>query len=158
MKFFDALRKSLGHESGVPEPPSPEAERRLSQAWGLDSAPGAAQAEGFTDTSVYDQAQWRKKLKLILEALPDSRTRWDELMAESRAMSFDPDWVMRCQVEEFMLLIRRAVSDRRFTEEEHNKLERARQLIGIPEAEAEAALQTVIAEAEQFFGKPVRNV
>lgn len=153
MKFFDALRKSLGQDAAVPEPPSPEVGRQLNEAWGL----GPSQAEGFTDASLYDQSQWRKKLKLILEELPDSKPRWGELMAESRAMSFNPDWVMQCQVEEFMLLIRRAVSDRRFTEEEHDKLELARQLIGIPEAEAAAALQTVVKEAEQFFGKPVRE-
>lgn len=148
MRFFDALRRSLGQDSGVPTPPTPE----HGQRWLEGEAP-----QGFTSAGVYDQAQWRKKLKLILETLPESQSRWDELIAESRAMSFDPDWVVQVQVEEFLLLIRRAVSDRRFTEEEHEKLELARRLIGITEPEAEAALQTVVAEAEQFFGKPVRD-
>ncbi|MDR3636231.1 MAG: hypothetical protein P4L84_20685 [Isosphaeraceae bacterium] len=156
MKFFDALRRSLGQDAGTPVSPSSEEARRLNEAWGLDPAP--ARSEGFADASLYDQAQWRKKLKLILDTLPESSDRWDELIAESRAMNFNPDWVAQCQVEEFLLLIRRAVSDRRFTEEEHQKLDLARQLIGIPEVEAEAALLTVIAEAEQFFGKPVREV
>ena len=146
MRFFDALRRSLGQESGVPGPATPE----HGQRW-LDAAspPNASQ---------YDQAQWRKKLALILETLPESQSRWDELMAEARAMSFDSDWILRVQIEEFFLLIRRAVSDRRFTEDEHEKLELARRLIGMTEAEAEGALQTVVAEAEQFFGKPVRDV
>lgn len=156
MKFFDALRRSLGQDSGTPAADSSEDARRLTEAWGLNST--AAQPEGFTDAGVYDQAQWRKKLKLVLETLPESRGRWDELIAESRALNFDAGWVEKCQVEEFLLLIRRAVSDRRFTDEEHAKLDLARRLIGIPEAEAEAALQTVVAEAEQFFGKPVREV
>ena len=119
MRFFDALRRSLGQDSGVPAPPTPEHGER----WLEGEAP-----QGFTSASVYDQAQWRKKLKLILDALPDSQGRWDELMSESRAMSFDPNWVMQVQVEEFLLLIRRAVSDRRFTEAEHEKLELAREL------------------------------
>jgi hypothetical protein len=156
MKFFDALRRSLSHDAGTPAPASPDEARRLNEAWGLGPEP-AARPEGFADASLYDQAQWRKKLKLILETLPESRERWDELIAESRAMSFDPAWVAQCQVEEFLLLIRRAVSDRRFTEEEHARLDLARQLMGIPEPEAEAALRTVVAEAEQFFGKPVRE-
>ena len=162
MKFFDSLRRALGQDPAAHVPQTEEAGRRLSTAWGLDdernqSAP-PAHPEGFADASLYDRAQWRKKLKHILGELPVSRSRWDELIAEARSMSFDPEWMMQCQVEEFLLLIRRAVSDRRFTEDEHHKIDLARQLIGIPEAEAEAALQTVMAEAEQFFGKPVRNV
>ena len=78
-------------------------------------------------------------------------------MAEARAMNLDPDWVTRCQVDEFLLLVRRAVSDRHFTEEEHRKLDLARDLIGIPEAEAEAALHSIVAEAESFFGRPVEG-
>ena len=151
MRFFDALRRSLGHDSAVPGPATPE----HGQRWLESTSPPPHDATG---ASPYDQGQWRKKLALILETLPESQPRWDELMAEARAMSFDPDWMLRVQVEEFFLLMRRAVSDRRFTEEEHEKLDLARRLIGMTEAEAEGALQTVVAEAEQFFGKPVREV
>ncbi len=162
MKFFDSLRRALVHEPAAHVPPTDEAGRELRAAWGLDNeraaAPPEAHPEGFTDASLYDRTQWRKKLALILSELPDSRLRWDELIAEAKSMSFDPAWVTQCQVEEFMLLIRRAVADRRFTEQEHQTLDLARDLIGIPEAEAEAALQTVITEAQQFFGKPVSNV
>ena len=56
------------------------------------------------------------------------------------------------------MLIRQAVSDRHVTEEEHRKLDLARDLIGIPEAEAEAILHAIVAEAEAFFGKPVEEV
>ena len=76
-------------------------------------------------------------------------------MAEARAMNFEPEWMTRCQVDEFLLLVRRAVADRHFTEEEHRKLDLARDLIGIPETEAEAALHSIVAEAEVFFGRPV---
>ena len=72
-------------------------------------------------------------------------------------MEFDPAWVAKCQRDEFQLLIRCAVSDRRFTETEHRTLDLARDLIGIPEAEAEAALHAVVAEAESFFGKAVEG-
>ena len=56
------------------------------------------------------------------------------------------------------MLIRQAVSDRHVTEEEHRKLDLARDLIGIPEAEAESLLHAIVAEAEAFFGKPVEEV
>ena len=50
--------------------------------------------------------------------------------------------MLRAQVEdEFRLLIRRAVADRKLTPQEHRKLDLARDLIGISEAEAEAARQ-----------------
>jgi hypothetical protein len=55
------------------------------------------------------------------------------------------------------MLIRRAVSDRHFTEEEHRRLDQVRDLMGLPDTEAEAILHTIIAEAEAFFGKPVEE-
>ena len=78
-------------------------------------------------------------------------------MAEARALKLDPAWVTKCQVDEFLLLVRRAVADRLFTEPEHRKLDLARDLIGIPEAEAEAVLHSIVAEAESFFGKSVEG-
>ena len=155
MGFFDALRRVLHRDE--PAPFSTE----LATAWGLSadglddghSPPGGA-AE---DASAYDRAQWQKKMKRLLDELPASEPQWAELMSDARALNFDQDWITRSQVEEFLLLIRRAVSDRRFNEQEHRKLELARDLIGIPEAEAEAALHFIVAEAEFFFDRLVEG-
>ncbi len=150
MGFFDTLRRVLsGDRPGSDAAPRP---RNVNEAWGLDqeSSPSGGTGE-------YDRAQWLKKMKRILDELPDSRTEWDELMSEARALHMDPDWITRSQVDEFILLIRRAVADREFTEAEHRKIDLARALIGIPEAEAEAALQSVVHEAESFFKKPVEE-
>jgi len=78
-------------------------------------------------------------------------------MYEARALELDPAWVAQSQREEFLLLVRRAVSDRVVTGPEHQKLDLARELIGMPEAEAEEALHAIVSEAESFFGKPVRD-
>jgi hypothetical protein len=149
MGFFDSLRKALHRDH--PGTVAPE----LAAAWGLaeDGTAGAPEA----DASLYDRANWLKKMKRILNELPDSESQWTELMTEARALNFDPDWVTKSQIDEFLLLIRRAVSDRHFTETEHRKLDLARDLIGIPEAEAEAALHSIVAEAETFFGKTVEG-
>jgi hypothetical protein len=151
MGFFDTLRRVLGQ--------GPSAEK-VSAAWGMDDAARAvptSPAAHDTDSGQYDRAQWQKKMKRILDELPDSRHEWDELMADARALNFETEWVTRSQVDEFLLMVRRAVSDRHFTEEEHRKLDLARDLIGIPEAEAEAALNSIVAEAESFFGKAVEG-
>lgn len=148
MGFFDTLRRALSGGAGRPS-------EALKSAWGLDEPapipPLAAQSDD------YDRVQWHKKLKKTLDDLPASKSQWDDLLNDARALNLDPEWMTRAQVDEFMLLIRRAVSDRRFTEDEHEKIELARKLIGIPEAEAEAALRIVLAEAEAFFGKPVEE-
>lgn len=149
MGFFDSLRRVLHREAGGT--PSPE----LAAAWGLDQDAEAVPSAG--DNSTYDRANWQKKMKLILDELPASEGRWTELMSEAKALNFDPDWVTKTQVDEFLLLIRRAVSDRHFDVHEHKKLDLARDLIGIPEAEAEAALHSIVAEAEKFFGKTVEG-
>jgi adenylate kinase family enzyme len=155
MGFFDALRRVLHRDAGGP------ARSDLASAWGLtedgaDAGP-TKPSDLAADATAYDRAQWQKKMKRILDELPGSQAQWAELMAEAKALNLDPDWVTRCQIDEFMLLIRRAVSDRHFTEAEHRKLDLARDLIGIPETEAEAALNSVIAEAESFFGKSVKD-
>ena len=59
--------------------------------------------------------------------------------------------------EEFTLLVRRVVADRVVTEAEHRKLDLARDLLEIPDAEAEAILHAVVADAEQFFGGTVEG-
>jgi hypothetical protein len=148
MGFFDTLRRVLGAERGATE-------RQVADAWGLEAdSAGSAPEAGSTN---YDRAQWQKKLKRILDELPASRPEWDELMTEARALDLDPAWVTKSQVDEFLLLVRRAVSDGVFSEVEHRKLDLARDLIGIPEAEAEAALHSIVAEAETFFGKSVEG-
>ena len=43
------------------------------------------------------------------------------------------------------------------SEEDHHKLDLLRKLIGMSEAEAEAALHAILAEAETFFGAPVKD-
>jgi hypothetical protein len=155
MGFFDALRRVLHRDAGGP------AGGDLAAAWGLSEGGADAgptrPADLEADATAYDRAQWQKKMKRILDELPGSQSQWAELMSEARALNLDPAWVTRCQVDEFMLLIRRAVSDRHFTEAEHRKLDLARDLIGIPEAEAEAALNSIIAEAESFFGGSVEG-
>ena len=52
-------------------------------------------------------------------------------------MDFDPAWVAQSGRDEFALLVRRAVADRVVTEAEHRKLDLARDLLGIPDPEAE---------------------
>jgi hypothetical protein len=150
MGFFDTLRRVLtsDHRHAVAAPGEWRHGRELENAEPPQEAgtPGA-----------YDLLQWQKKLKRILDELPGSQPQWADLMAEERAMGFDPGWVSRCQLEEFQLLVRRAVSDRHFTEADHRKLDLARDLIGIPEADAEAILHAIVAEAEAFFGKPVKE-
>lgn len=154
MGFFDTLRRAL---SGVADAASrsEKPSGALKAAWGLDEPAPIPPLTAQSDD--YDRAQWHKRLKKVLDELPGSKSQWDDLLNDARALNLDADWTTRAQVDEFMLLIRRAVSDRRFTEDEQEKIELARKLIGIPEAEAEAALRTVLAEAEAFFGKPVEE-
>jgi len=128
MGFLDTLGKILGHHAD-------------------DKVAGDA----------YNRSLWRKKLARILEKLPDSRDEWEPMLAEARALAFDPAWVEGSLRAEFALLLRRAVADGVITGMEHRKLDLARDLIGIPEPDAEAMLHTVAAEAEQFFGKEVKG-
>src|SRR5262245_43730422 len=146
MGFFDTLKRVLGTEQGA-------VERRVADAWGLDVEGEATDRPN--ETGQYDRAQWQKKLRRILEELPGSQTEWDGLKTEARALQLDPNWVAKCQYDEFLFLIRRAVSDGVFSEHEHRKLDLARDLIGLSEVDAEAALHSIVSEAETFFGKSV---
>jgi hypothetical protein len=101
----------------------------------------------------FDQSQWRKRLTRVLEGLPGAQDEWEPLLAEARSLGFDPAWVKASLREEFAMMVRRAVADGVLTAMEHRKLDLARDLIGIPEAEAVATLHAIAAEAEQFFGK-----
>ncbi len=156
MGFFDALRRVLTGETDQTrhDPRAIEA-RYFDDAGEADEGP-IAEAAPF-ESGKYDRAQWAKKLKRVLDELHDYRAQWDDVVAEARAMGFDPEWVSRRQRDEFMMLLRRTVADRVVTESEHRKLDLARDLIGIPDAEAVAALNEVIAEAESFFGDKVEG-
>ncbi len=105
----------------------------------------------------YDREQWARKVKRVLERLPESTPEWAAVVADSKAMDFDPAWVERCIRDEFAMMVRRAVADQVVTESEHRKLDFARNLLGIPDPEAEAILAAVISEAETFFGKTVEG-
>src|ERR671921_434261 len=161
MGLFDSLRRLRHAHDGKQH----DQRRRLAQLWGLDEreafgdeATVSASGEAETSEPVdYDRDQWQKKMTRILEDLPDSRDQWGPMMAEARALGFDGHWMRQAQVEEFTLLVRRAVADGVFTEKEHRLLDLARDLIGLPEAEAEALVHTIVTEAESFFGKTIEG-
>src|SRR4051794_9858858 len=120
MGFFDTLRRVL---AGGPGDRDAETTGPLVIEPGgvLEDGPGADDGEPVPPqpASPYDRAQWHKKLKRVLDELPGSRGEWDALMYDARALELDPSWVAQCQREEFLLLVRRAVSDRVLTEPEH---------------------------------------
>jgi hypothetical protein len=163
MGFFDALKRILSHNT---HPHATDADRkRIRDAWGLDddeptmepNPEGKSSAPGEASASAYDRAQWEKRLRKILDELPGSRSHWQELMTEAHALKLEPEWIADRQREQFGFLVRKAVSDRVVSEEDHQKLELARKLIGMPEAEAEATLHAIMAEATAFFGMPVKE-
>ena len=156
MGFFDSLRRTLGSAptEGV-GPINP----RLAGAPGVDDEGDPAEAavpEPFHG-SAYDRKNWRKKFKMILDELPDSRDRFTGHMAEGLALGIEPETIRAWGREEFTLLVRRVVADRVVTEAEHRKLDLARDLLEIPDAEAVQVLHDVVAEAEQFFGGTVEG-
>ena len=153
MGFFDALSRVLGGNKG-PQYTSREIEA-IHLGVDADELPIAPE-EPF-EAGAFDRTQWAKKVKRILERLPASQGEWADTMAESKAMDFDPAWVQQCIRDEFTMLVRRCVADRVVTEAEHRKLDLARDLLGIRDAEAEAILHQVVSEAETFFGKSVEG-
>ena len=166
MGFFNALKRLLPHASHAVA--SEESRQRIRAAWGLDddetdtAGRGDQHALPSTTTtgsnaSVFDRAQWQKRLRRILDELPGSQPQWHDLMTDAHALQLEPDWIADRQREEFAFIIRRAVADKVFSEEDHHKLDLARKLIGMSEAEAEAALHAIMAEAEAFFGAPVKD-
>ncbi len=153
MAFLDALRRSLGGGS-TPKHTSREVEAAF---LGVDPDTLPIADETPFEPGSYDRVQWAKKLKRVLTELPDSKGEWDDLAAEARSMDFGPDWVAQTYVEEFTLMVRRAVADRVVTDAEHRNLDLARDLIGLPDAQAVEILHDVVAEAETFFGKSVEG-
>jgi hypothetical protein len=165
MGFFSALKRLLPHAWHARA--SEESRQRIRVAWGLDddeidtTGRGEDHSPSTTTTgsnaSVFDRAQWQKKLRRILDELPGSQPQWHDLMTEAHALQLEPDWIADRQREEFAFVIRRAVADKVVSEEDHHKLDLARKLIGMSEADAEAALHAILAEAEAFFGAPVKD-
>jgi hypothetical protein len=177
MGFFAALGRLLG---GGARRPVTEADRdRLLRAWDLydEKTPETAFPDtggpleepdeefgvstgpppGAEATHAYDRQQWHKKLRTVLDRLPDSQDQWDDMMADVGALGLDQDWVRDAQREEFVMLVRRVVADRNVSPMEQRKLELARTLIGLSEDEAETIVRDVVAEAESFFGGEIEG-
>jgi hypothetical protein len=156
MGFFDSLRRVLGGESA---PGDASVNVRQAGAWNVDDeGDPATSAEPLPfEGGEYDRKNWRKKLKLILEDLPASKDKWPDHIADAHSLGIEPGTIQDWCREEFTLLIRRIVSDRVVTEAEHRKLDLARDLLQIPDAEAEAILHDVVADAEKFFGGTVEG-
>ncbi len=173
MGFF----QTLGHILGGRPKLSDQQQQHLIDAWklyeetphGADSFPEASSpaptggkdknspgAEGAA-ASPYDRAQWHKKVKTILEKLPESQSRWAALTAEIGPLALDADWVRQVYREEFTLLVRRAVADGVVSTEDHKKLDLARHLLGLSETEAEEILHAVIAENRSLFRQTGRG-
>jgi hypothetical protein len=152
MGFLDTVRRVL-HIENHPA-------RGVEHAWGLDEDTIASEENAALEAQeagLYDRTNWQKKMQRILQELPASAPQWQELMTEAKALQLDPSWIKQCELAEFKMLVRRAVSDRHFSEREHATLDLARDLIGLPEDKAEAILHGIVAEAEKFFGKDVRK-
>ena len=109
-------------------------------------------------TTAYDREQWRKKLKRVLAALPRSEPEWPDLRQEAGALGFGEEWLATTYCEEFALMIRKIVSDREVTADEHHTLDLARSLMSISDEEAEALFHAIVSEAEAFFGESVHGV
>jgi hypothetical protein len=161
MGLFDSLRRLRHAHDGKQQ----DQRRRLARLWGLDeqeafgeeATPDETERADVHDPVDYDRDQWQKKMTRILEELPDSRDQWGPIMAEARALGFDGRWLHHAQIEGFTLLVRHAVAHGVFTEKEHQMLDLARDLMGIPEAQAEALVHTTVTEAESFFGKTIEG-
>ncbi len=104
------------------------------------------------DSSSFDREQWRKKLARILDHLPRAEPEWADLAQEGSALGFEVSWLEREYRRAFTMMVRRAVADRKVTPDEHRRLDLARSLMGIPDAEAESIFHATLSEAESFFG------
>jgi hypothetical protein len=153
MGFFDTLRKVLGAEAET-RPTPREVEARF---LGVDPDELPLPDEPPFASGEYDRAQWLKKLKRVLGGLPATHPEWPDVLAESKAMGLDPEWLAATYRDEFAMLVRKAVADRVVTEAEHRRLDLARDLMAIPDAEAETILHAVVLEAESFFGGTVEG-
>ena len=153
MGFLDSLKRALGTDAGT--------DKGLADASNLNDTdeqdnPPPVEPEPFHGGE-YDLKNWRKKLKRILNELPASRGEWATHLAEGLALGIKPDQLATWLRDEFALLVRKIVADRVVTEAEHRKLDLARELLHIPDAEAEGVLREVVAEAESFFGGTIEG-
>ncbi|QEH33114.1 hypothetical protein OJF2_16110 [Aquisphaera giovannonii] len=157
MGFFNALKRVLTHEGR--KEADDDATRRIRDLWGLDEEePGASpSATVGADASAYDRSQWQKRLQRIVDELPESRPRWADLMQDAHALHLEPAWLHERHLEALALLVRRAVADRVFSEQEHRRIDLARDLMNIPEEEAVKVLHDIVAEAEAVFGAPIKD-
>ncbi len=153
MGFFESLKRVLGGDHTV--------EERIDSAFHLKDTSTTSltpvhEPEPFQGGE-YDRKKWRKKLKLILEQLPESQQEWPTHLAEGHALGISNVELATWMRDEFALMVRRVVADRIVTHDEHEKLDLARKMLEIPDTEAEAILHEVVAEAEKFFGKDVKG-
>jgi hypothetical protein len=167
MGFLSALRSFLADRSQAQAPE--DSLRRFRDAWGLDADAGAeapavpapaaesrsAPGPDAREASGYDRTQWRRKLHHIFEVDPAGSPEWPALLLEARALNLDDAWVDEGMREEFTMLIRSHIADRRLTEDERANLEAVRRRIGWTEQEAAAIVESVVADARRFFGGDV---
>lgn len=134
---------------------------RLLDAWGLTDTvspePPVSPAATELFASEYDRTHWERKLRTVLDGLPESESDWPDLVADASALGFDESWVRTRYREEFALLIRQALADGRFSPQEHRHIDLARILIGMPDDEAEQIVAAIVAEAEAIFGREVEG-
>jgi hypothetical protein len=152
MGFFARLRRALGGDAAV--------DKRLADAWNLNDTDEQSRPLAEPETfhgSEYDLKNWRKKLKRILDELPESQGDWTDHLADAHALGIRTDQLATWGRDEFALLVRKVVADRVVTEDEHRKLDLAREILEIPDPEAEQILHEVVAEAEAFFGGKVEG-
>ena len=154
MGFFDSLRRALGGNAHK------KADPKISRAWGLEETELEPTTTGEPESfhaGEYDRKNWRKKLKRILDDLPESKSQWPDHIADAHSMGVPADLLKTWFREEFAMLVRRMVADRKVTEAEHRTLDLARTLLEIPDAEAESILHAVVGEAEIFFGGTIEG-
>jgi hypothetical protein len=130
-----------------------------------DEASSSAQAKAPIDPNAsatllsdFDREQWLRKLKRLLAHLPGTEAEWVDLHQEAGSLGFPEEWVKQTSMQEFALLVRKIVADKVVTQDEHQKLDQARKLLGIPDERAVAIFHTIVAEAEAFFGMHVEGV
>jgi hypothetical protein len=156
MGFFNALKRVLTHEARKES--DDEAARRIRDLWGLDEeSREESHASLRGDSTAYDRAQWQKRLQRIVDELPASQSRWADLMQDAQALQLEAAWIHERHLEALVQVVRRAVADRVFSEEEHRRIDLARKLMSIPEVEAETILHDIVAEAEAIFGEPIKD-
>ncbi len=160
MGFLASLRDFLAEKAHIR--PSEGASRRLRDAWGLsgDEPPAAAATSSAPSVdaqaaSAYDRAQWRRKLHHVFEKDPADNPEWPALRREAKALNLGDAWIDECMREEFTMLIRSHVADRRLSDDERAELDAVRRRIGWSEEQAAAIVESVVAEARSFFGEDV---